>query len=121
MVIGDVVSRLSSMGIEASEEVLQFPFDKVSWYVKNRINSDEIPEGLEYIAIDMVCAEYLQLAKALGQLTELQFETVANSVTMGDTSYTFNDQSPEQKFDMVLDHMLNGHEEDFIRYRRMVW
>ena len=122
MVIGDVIARLKDWGIESVEEsAIQFPYDKVVWEVKNRINCDEIPEGLEHITIDMVCAEYLKMKNALGTLTELEIESVATSISMGDSNVSFGDSTPEQKFDALLEYMLTGHDEDFIAYRKLVW
>lgn len=127
MVIADVVTRLQDWGLEgvdSNDPTLSFTFEKVIWMVKNRINSDEIPEGLEKITIDMVCAEYLKFLYSLGKLTEIEIESVtASSITMGDTSVNLGgaDATPEQKFNSLINGFLNGHEEDFIRYRRMVW
>ena len=127
MVIADVVTRLHDWGIESVESddpALSFTYEKVVWMVKNRINSDEIPEGLEKITIDMVCAEYLKFLQSLGKLTEIEIESVtASSISMGDTTVNLGgaDATPEQKFNSLINGILTGHEEDFIRYRRMVW
>ena len=112
MAIADVVTRLLDWGIESVESddpALSFTYEKVVWMVKNRINSDDIPEGLEKITIDMVCAEYLKFLHSLGKLTELEIDAVtASSISMGDTTVNLGgaDSTPEQKFNSLIDGIL---------------
>lgn len=122
----EVIKRLRDFGydyyVEKDEHHLEFSISKASWSVLNATNCDSIPEGLMQIAIDMACAEFLQLKKGFGQLTTIVFESVAKSISEGDTSVTFVDgASPEQKFDAALAYLLTGHEGDFLRYRKLVW
>lgn len=125
MELQEIIERLKGMGYEYVEEdeyQLDFAMSKVQWHIHNLTNLDSIPTGLKYIAIDMVCAEFLQMKKGLGQLSEIEFEQIANSVSMGDTSVSFvTDATPEQKFDIVIAYLLTGHDEDIICYRKMVW
>ena len=108
--------------VEADANMLDFEEHKTKWHILNATNCSEIPEGLMNIAIDMVCANFLKTKKGFGQLTEIDFENVANSIRIGDTNIQFaNEASPEQKFDIAIEYMLNGHEQDFLAYRKMVW
>lgn len=122
----DVIKRLRDFGYDYKEaessDSLDFAISKTTWCILNATNCAEIPEGLSFIAIDMVCAEFLKIKKGFGQLTEIVFENVAKSVAMGDTNVTFADEAtPEQKFDAAINYLLTGHEDDFLRYRKMVW
>lgn len=122
----DVIKRLKDFGYKYDEveesHALEFAISKASWSVLNDTNCDVIPEGLLNIAIDMACAEFLLLQKGFGKLTDIVFESVAKSISEGDTSVTFVDgATPEQKFDAAVGHLLTGHKGEFARYRKLVW
>lgn len=121
-----LIARLEQLGYtydpEKDHGMLEFCMNASANVVKHRINRDEIPDGLEYVYIDMVCGEFLKLKKSCGQLINFQFERIVESVKEGDTQVTFQkDMTPEQQFDAMLVQLTMGHEEDFIRYRRLVW
>jgi len=121
-----VILRLKDFGYEYDDAKdsasLDFAISKTSWSILNATNCADIPEGLTFVAMDMVCAEFLKIKKSFGQLTEIVFENVAKSISMGDTSITFAEEaSPEQKFDVVVDYLLTGHEDEFLAYRKLVW
>ena len=121
-----IVNRLNDLGYEYKEDIdafsLEFATEKVINHIKNKTNCSEIPEGLMNIAIDMVCAEFLKVKKGFGQLTTFDFELIAESIKLGDATVQFADGStPEQKFDAAINYLLSNHEDDFIRYRKMVW
>lgn len=121
-----IIERLKSFGYEYKDDTdafsLDFAIEKVTNHVLNKTNCSEIPERLINIAIDMVCAEFLKLKKGFGQLTDIEFEQVAQSIKLGDTNVQFpNEATAEQKFDAAINYLLSGHEDDFIRHRKMVW
>ena len=60
-----VKERLKSFGYEAKEEdasALAFCVEKVHNTIKNDINCQDVPEGLEYIAVDMAAGEFLHIS-----------------------------------------------------------
>lgn len=121
-----IIKRLETMGYtynpQTDEYALEFAEDRVTERILNAINDSEIPDGLSFLATDMVCAEFLKLKKGFGQLTEIQFEQIARTIKLGDTNIEFaNDASPEQKFDAAINYLLTGHEDEFARYRKLVW
>lgn len=121
-----LIKRLSDLGYtydETKDEgLLTFTLGAVENQIKNRINASVIPAELLEVEIDMVCGEFLKLKKSTKQLTEFHFEQAIASIKEGDTTVTFlNGASPEQQFDMLLNLMINGHEADFIRHRKLVW
>ena len=126
MELENIIKRLKDFGYEYNETTdaysLEFAVDKVEYHILNQTNCSEVPEGLINIAIDMVCAEFLKIKKSFGQLSNFDFELVAQSIKLGDATVQLsNDATPEQKFDTAINYLLSGHDDDFIRYRKMVW
>jgi len=121
-----IIKRLKSFGYEYKEDVDAFPLDFTIVSVTNHVlcetNCTAIPDKLMNIAIDMVCAEFLKVKKGFGQLTDYEFEQIADSIKLGDATVQLSEgATPEQKFDAVIEHILSGHESDFIACRKMVW
>lgn len=120
-----LIERLMSLGYEYTEAdagLLTFCTGAVEEKIKNRINRSEIPSELEYMEIDMICGEFLNTKKSVGQLTSYDFEQIAQSIKEGDTQVTFADgTSPEKQFEILIGNMMNGNEADLIRFRKMVW
>lgn len=121
-----LITRLSDLGYaynpETDANLLEFTTDAVENRIKNRVNDTTVPAELQEIEMDMICGEFLKLKKSLGQLTEYNFQQIVESIKEGDTTITFQTgMSPEQKFDSLIDSMINGHKEDFVRYRKLVW
>lgn len=125
MELEKIIKRLESLGYECKESdeyALNFTMSKAEQHILNKINCSELPEELLLIAIDITCAEFLKLQKSLGLLTDKVFEKVANNIKMGDTQISFpTEATPEQKFDIALDSLLVGNDDDFIRFRKLVW
>lgn len=123
---GTIINRLNDFGyaydMSKDDFSIEFAIEKVTQHILNATNCVEIPDGLNNIAVDMVCAEFLKLKKGFGQLTDIEFEQVASSIKLGDANVQFsNESTPEQKFDASISYLLNGHESDFARYRKLVW
>lgn len=122
-----LIARLHDLGYEYNERtdagLLEFSMDYAETKIKNRTNHTVIPEDLEVIEIDMVCGYFLSTKKSCGQLgSSYDFARAVQTVKEGDTQVSFGDGlSPEQQFDALMNSMIYGHEEDFIRFRRLVW
>ena len=120
-----IVQRLEAFGYvynDADDYSLDFAISKITMHILNDINCSEIPEGLMYVAIDMVCAEFLKIQKSFGRLDGIDFELIANTIKLGDTNVQFsNEATPEQKFDACVEYLLNAHTSEFARYRKLVW
>lgn len=103
-------------------QIEMFILPKVLQHIENFINQD-VPEELNYVVIDMVCGEFLSVKKAFNQLGEsFSFEATITEAKMGDTSFKFNSgEGAEASFDLALDKMINGHMDDLLRFRKMVW
>ncbi len=131
MIIDDVKKRLESFGytvVDADDWLLNFLIDKVENTIKNDCNVSEIPDGLYQIAVDMVCGEFLQGKKAMGQLNIDGIDVDAAAIKQiqeGDTSVTFaigeGSQTPEQRIDRFISFLMTYGIGQFASYRCMKW
>ena len=67
-----IINRLNDLGYNYKESkdkaILEsFVIPKVENHIKNETNQTEVPEELKYVAIDMVCGEFLFAKKNSGQ------------------------------------------------------
>lgn len=122
-----VKERLKSLGYIAKPEeelVLNFCIQKVEREIKNECNIALIPDGLQGVAIDMTCGEFLFGAKSTGQLAEFDFDAVVKSIDEGDIKVSFaisDGSTTEQRFDRFVAYLLSRGKEEFMTYRRMSW
>lgn len=124
-----VLKRLESLGYtiqEGDDWVIGFSTLKVENHIKNSCNTNSIPDGLKYIAVDMICGEFLLVLKSTGRLNEqFDLETAVKSVQAGDTNVTFafgsGSQTPEQRLQYLLTYLMTKGEGDFVCYRRIKW
>ena len=63
--------RLESFGVAVDGPALAFATELVKEKIRNFCNLDEVPDGLFYTAVDMVCGEYLYQMQNLGKLLSL--------------------------------------------------
>ena len=121
-----LINRLNDLSYkydpETDDALTEFTLSAVENKIKNRINDETIPDGLIEVEIDIACGEFLRLKKSQGQLAGYDFTPIVEAIKEGDTTITFQKEtSAEQKFDAMINAMINGHEADFIRYRKLVW
>ena len=121
-----VTEKLKSYGyttVEPNDIVLiNLLRGEVEQYVKHYCNICVVPECLEYVIIDMICGKFLQLKKHTGQLKQL--DAVLKAVRDGDTQVEYNvsyQADPEATFLVFVDKLINGHNEQLIRHRRLCW
>lgn len=117
--------RLQSLGyevVESDDFALNFLFQKVEQHIKHFCNIDTIPDCLESVMVDMVCGEFLQEKKSLGQLTSIQIEPIIKKIQDSVTTVEFSSTvDAEAQFNAYIDKMINGHNLDLIRHRKLVW
>ena len=120
----DIKQRLQSLGYTASmadDWMLGFCKDKVEAHIKNSCNVAEVPNGLQSVAVDMTCGEFLFGKKQSGQSVDIDFEAVVKQITEGDTTVTFDTSiSAEAKYDALIAYLMHS-EVDFAAYRRIKW
>lgn len=125
--VDTVKERLKSFGYEVKESdefSLTFCVDKVRNTIKNDTNQSEVPEGLEHIAVDRVCGEFLFTKKQTGQLNigELDLDGAVTSIKEGDTQINFDaGSSDESRFNQLVNYLMNQGEGDLICFRKIRW
>jgi hypothetical protein len=121
----DIVKRLASLGYVVAPEdewTLNFLIDKVTERILADINCAELPEGLYYVAVDMVCGEFLRAKRSNGTLSGFDAEAAIKVIKEGDTSITYaTGDASASTFDGLTDWLINGGREMFPRFRRFVW
>lgn len=124
----DVKKRLESLGYTVTQNdewVLGLTIEKVENKIKNDCNVSTVPDGLHPIAVDMTCGEFLLSKKSIGALTSVDLEAVVKTVKEGDTQVTFaigeGSQTPEQRFDSLVNYLITYGRASFATYRCIKW
>lgn len=128
--VSSVIERLRSIGYEVKEGdifSLTFCVEKVRNTIKNETNLQDVPEGLEPIAIDMVMGEFLLEKKTFApdDITGLDLTGAVKEIKEGDTTVSFgtgeSTQTPEQRLTTYINYLLNYGRSEFSSYRRLKW
>jgi hypothetical protein len=122
-----VLQRLISLGYKFKENddwILCFAMQNVENSIKNHCNVTSVPDGLFSMAVDRVCGEFLFAKKNSGQLTMegLDLDAAIASISEGDTSISFvSGASDDDRFNTLVNYLMNKGEGDLICYRRLKW
>lgn len=125
-----VKKRLESFGYEVKAEdefALTFCVEKVRNTIKNEINWKDVPEGLEYIAVDMAAGEFLLSKKTFtpDDLTGFDFDYAVKQIQTGDTNTIFavgdSTMTPEQRLTAFINYLLSYGKDEFNSFRRIRW
>ena len=122
-----VLNRLVSFGCCLKEEdswAICFAIQKTESTIKNSCNTTSIPEGLFHIAVDRACGEFLFAQKQTGQLhlAELDLTGAITQISEGDTTVSFAaGASDEDKFNTLVNFLMNKGEGEFVCYRQLKW
>lgn len=128
--IDTVKKRLQSFGYEAGKEdlfSLSFCVEKVRNTVKNKVHWDDVPEGLEHIATDMACGEFLNAKKTFApeDLANFDLEPAVKQIQTGDTNTVFavgdGSATPEQRLTAFINHLLTYGSAEFNSFRKIRW
>lgn len=127
--LDDVIALLDALGATgaADDPLLPYMVNSVTERVKNETNQPEIPEGLHYVAVELVVGEYLTFKKNAGQLDidGLDLEAAVKQIQEGDTNTVFaigdGSQTPEQRLDTLIVRLTRDRTREFIRFRRIQW
>jgi hypothetical protein len=124
MLSDDVIRRLEAFGrevAEAEKQTIDFVIGKVTRTIENACNTDGIPDGLYYVAVDMACGEFLFAERGSGRLADLDVETAIKSIKEGDTQITYAIPDTSITLDGLIDALRNCGRSQFAAYRRFVW
>ncbi len=124
----NVKRRLQSLGytaVSSDDWTIDFVIDKTENYIKGNCNTVNINDKLFEAEIDMICGEFLNLKKNLGQLDidGLSFNMISKSVQEGDTKvefYTDGFDTADQKFSKLIQSLMNRKDE-LSSYRCLKW
>lgn len=122
-----VISLLKALGVTVpdTDPLIDFIINSVTERIKNETNQAAIPEGLGFMAVEMVVGQYLKWKKDCGQLEGFDLDAAVKSIQEGDTNITFaigeGSATPEQRLNNLIEYLINGRTREFIRHRRLVW
>ena len=125
----DIKDRLRAFGYtatDADDTAITFTLQKIKTYIKNFCNTKTIPEGLFFVAVDMVCGEFLKVKKASGDLGSFEVDLNLLTLTkqsMGDTSLSFGAdkvKSAEERLDTLIEQLLDT-DSQLMKFRRLKW
>lgn len=124
----EITERLASFNYtvtEADSWTLTFLIQKVENHIKNITNLSTIPEGLANVAVDMVVGEFLLNKKSMGNLAGFDLETAVKQIQEGDTSITYaigeGSNTPEQRLDALIAHLMDYGKNELLSYRCIKW
>ena len=127
--LDDVIALLEALGVSGAggDPLIPYMINSVTEREKNETNQDTIPDGLHYVAVELVVGEYLTFKKNAGQLDidGLDLEAAVKQIQEGDTNTVFaigdGSLTPEQRLEALLSRLTRDRTREFIRYRRLVW
>lgn len=125
-----VTQRLKSFGYEVKaddEFALTFCVEKVRSIIKSNVNWQDVPEGLEHIAVDMAVGEFLLSKKtfAPSDLDNFDLDYAVKQIQTGDTNTVFatgeGSLTPEQRLTNFINYLLSYGKDEFNSFRRLRW
>lgn len=127
--VDTVKERLKSFGYEVKADddfTLTFCVEKVRSTIKNDINWQDVPEGLEHIAVDMAVGEFLQAKKAFSpDDIGIDIDGAVKQIQAGDTNVIFGtgeiSPTPEQRLTAFISYLLTYGRDEFSSFRRIRW
>ncbi len=106
---------------------MTFCIEKVRNSIKNEINWKEVPEELEYIAVDMAAGEFLQAKKTFqpDDLEHFDLVYAVKQIQTGDTNTVFavgdGSMTPEQRLNAFINYLLNDGKTELHAFRSIRW
>ena len=118
------ILELEALGLTVTESnivIIRSRLERVTAFVKNFCNREDIPEGLEPAVADMAAGETLLQMASFGLLPQgFDVNQALKSIRLGDTDVTFAD-SEAVNFDAAVSRMRDGAKAELYRYRKMRW
>lgn len=124
----EIISLLENMGIKdvsCDDVLLSFIKDETVNQVKLHCNISVIPKQAKETVVLMIMGKYLKSLKAVGklELSDLDFDAVPKSVSLGDTKveFTGNGVTDERKLDSLIDSWISGGLSSLNHFRKIAW
>lgn len=121
-----VIEKLKLFKLDEATSIeyfLQKALSSINNFTNQNYTFDSIPDGLKYILVDKAAGEILNFKKLNGELKNYDFSSVLKSIKEGDTTETYSDtvKTPEELFEIMLNDLLIGKDNELYRYRRLQW
>ena len=110
--------------VETDSFLISEAIEKVKNKIRNKTNQKEVPQGLKYVWINQSVGEFLNFKLKIGklQIESLNFERMAKEITDAGVKVSYDDtMTTGAKFESFLTTLLTYGEDQFYRYRRIVW
>ena len=123
----EVKKCIESVGceiIETDSFLISEVIEKVKNNIRNKTNQKEVPKGLKYVWVTQSVGEFLSFRLKIGklQIENLNFERMAKEITDAGVKVSYDDtMTTGAKFESYLNSLLTYGEDQFYRYRRLVW
>lgn len=125
----DIINRLDMFNCkitEGQEKTIDYLVKKtlksINNYTNQNYTEENIPCGIYYIVVDKVAGEYLQIKRSTGNLEGYDFTPLIKDIQEGDTKIGYSTSlSQADLIDKAIDSLINGKDEELIKYRRLAW
>lgn len=123
----EVKKYIESVGheiVETDSFLISEAIEKVKNKIRNKTNQKEVPQGLKYVWVNQSVGEFLNFKLKIGklQMESLNFERMAKEITDAGVKVSYDDtMTTGAKFESYLNSLLTYGEDQFYRYRRLVW
>lgn len=123
----EVKKYIESVGYEIVETdsfLISEAIEKVKNKIRNKTNQKEVPQGLKYAWVNQSVGEFLNFKLKIGklQIESLNFGRIAKEITDAGVKVSYDDtMTTGAKFESYLNNLLTYGEDQFYRYRRLVW
>jgi hypothetical protein len=101
--------------------VIDFTIKAVERRIESDCNTDEIPCGLYYAAVDMVCGEFLLAKKGAGQELGIDADAAVKRIKEGDTDVTYAVADDSITLDGLIAALRDCGRPQFAAFRRFGW
>lgn len=115
-----IITRLATLGYVANESdypLIDYLIDSVYQTILNETNCDNMPDGLKFVAIDMICGQILNSKLANNQL---DIDQAISSIREGDTSVSYAVGTDPKEF-LKNYYTSLMHSRELVKYRKLVW
>lgn len=130
--VDTVKKRLESFGYivkNTDSWALNFCLEKVRMAILNDINQTEIPDHLNYFAVDWTVGEFLLAKKTFspGDLDTLDLDIAIGQIKVGDTDVKFGtgnnggSLTSEQRLDILISHLMTWGLAQLSCFRKLRW
>jgi len=123
--LDSIAKRLIDLGCDIKEydfNIVIYFSSKIEQEILNETNQITLPIELSYVVVERVVGEVLKFSKQSKLFTEEEIEGIISSLSMGDTSVSYDTNlSVEARFDIMVSELIHYGNEQIIRFRQIVW